>query len=249
MRHGRTGRRGRKTLPRRRINGKAGAHRRTAKVRIDPPCRLRVTVRLQVGARATVQPASGGLNPCPPQPCSARTPWDAKPASKTKQRFVARAPTGKPKASPRPAGQPAARSTAGTTASAAIKFQRVSRAASDPVRPGRVSADPVLEGSAVATPGDPKLASGDRPQGVFGGCFEGVLRGWLPSRKAGPGRECESVRCEVSRSSSNDLFAPALKLTSRWKPPRSSGSCVVGQDSGRRCRLPGAMLRNAFGRA
>ena len=44
--HGRTGRRGRKTLPRQRINGKASAHRRTAKVRIGPPCRLRVSVRL-----------------------------------------------------------------------------------------------------------------------------------------------------------------------------------------------------------
>ena len=44
--HRRTGRRGRKTLPRQRINGKASAHRRTAKVRIGPPCRLRVSVRL-----------------------------------------------------------------------------------------------------------------------------------------------------------------------------------------------------------
>ena len=44
--HGRTGRRGRKTLPRQRMNGKASAHRRTAKVRIGPPCRLRVSVRL-----------------------------------------------------------------------------------------------------------------------------------------------------------------------------------------------------------
>ena len=46
VRHERTGRRGLKTLPRQRINGKAGAHRRTAKVRIDPPCRLRAQVRL-----------------------------------------------------------------------------------------------------------------------------------------------------------------------------------------------------------
>ena len=65
VRHGRTGRRGRKTLPRQRINGKAGAQRRTAKVRIDPPCRLRAQVRLQVGARTTLQPDSGEPNLLP----------------------------------------------------------------------------------------------------------------------------------------------------------------------------------------
>ena len=52
----------RKTLPRQRINGKAGAHRRKAKVRIDPSRRLRAQVRPQVGAQATAKPASGELN-------------------------------------------------------------------------------------------------------------------------------------------------------------------------------------------
>ena len=38
-------------------------------------------------------------------------------------------------------------------------------------------------------------------------------------------------RCEVSRSSSNDLFAPHFRLTPRWKPDPRSGSLAVGQDS------------------
>ena len=46
-RHGRAGLSGRKTLSGQRMNGKAGAHRRRAKVRIGPPCRLRARVRLQ----------------------------------------------------------------------------------------------------------------------------------------------------------------------------------------------------------
>lgn len=56
-------------MPRRRRNGKAGAHRRTAKVRIDPACRLRVSARLQVGALATVQPNSARTaSPCAAHP-------------------------------------------------------------------------------------------------------------------------------------------------------------------------------------
>ena len=63
-------------------------------------------------------------------------------------------------------------------------------------------------------------------------------------RRCGPNRECESVRCEVSRSYSNDLFAPdfrliprwetgsAFRLVSRWKPVPRPGSFVVGQDWG-----------------
>ena len=49
-------------MPRQRMDGNAGAHRRTTEVRIEPPCRLRVSVRLQVGALAAAQPDSGELH-------------------------------------------------------------------------------------------------------------------------------------------------------------------------------------------
>ena len=52
----------------------------------------------------------------------------------------------------------------------------------------------------------------------------------LPSRKARIWSRCVSVRCEVSRSSSNDLFAPRFELIPRWRPTPRSGSCAVGQD-------------------
>ena len=44
------------------------------------------------------------------------------------------------------------------------------------------------------------------------------------------GRGSGFVRCEVSRSSSNDLFAPDFRLTPRWKTESRSGSLPVGQD-------------------
>ena len=44
--------------------------------------------------------------------------------------------------------------------------------------------------------------------------------------------ESPSVRCEASRSSSNDLTAPPFGLISRWKPAASLGSSIIGRDSG-----------------
>ena len=60
-------------MPRQRIDGKAGAHRRAGKVRIGPPCRLRAPVRLQVGAPRAVQSIPANRTPCSVlPPCSAR---------------------------------------------------------------------------------------------------------------------------------------------------------------------------------
>ena len=78
-----------------------------------------------------------------------------------------------------------------------------------------------------------ELEADQRPADeVVGGVPVGkpeIRRRYCPERP-GSGRKCVPVRCEVSRSSANDLFAPRFGLISRWKPAPPSGSFVVGQD-------------------
>ena len=52
-----------------------------------------------------------------------------------------------------------------------------------------------------------------------------------PTGSPESGRGCESVRCDASRSSSDDLFAPPFSLISRWKPAPRSGSLAVELDA------------------
>ena len=67
-------------------------------------------------------------------------------------------------------------------------FQRVGRAASEPVHPVRDAADRALDAADVASPAAPDLACEDRPQDVFGGDrIEGVRGGRYVTVREGGG--------------------------------------------------------------
>ena len=70
-------------------------------------------------------------------PCTARTPWDARPAFKRKQSFTARRPAGKPKCLRWLVGKPVARSTTSTTAAGGgrVSTGGASRLRARPPRP------------------------------------------------------------------------------------------------------------------
>ena len=126
------------------MDGNAGAHRRATEVRIDAPCRFRISVRLQVGALAAAQPGSGELHlfrRLPP--CHARHYGMPDLLPRRNQRFPARRAAENSSVSKAGRSTQAHDSKASITVSVAIEFQWVGRAASEPVSRIRGSGEPM----------------------------------------------------------------------------------------------------------